>query len=184
MLFDPHIFNSVALAAEEAAAPSGVASLGINAKLFLAQLINFAVVLFILWKWVFKPVSKLLAERTERIHKSLLYAKKVDEDKANFEKWKDEQIINTRHEAGIIVGKAQTDAQKAKDEGLSQTKEAQDKLVEQAKKQIEDEKRIALQSAKNELADLVTNATEKVLRQKLDGKKDEELIRETLKQLT
>ncbi len=170
--------------AQEAAAPAGgIATLGLNVKFFIAQLVNFGILLLIFWKWILPNVTKALHDRTERIQKSLHDAARVDRDKQEFEKWKQEQIINARHEAGAIISQSQTEAGKLKEETLQKTKEEQQKLVEQAKKQIADEKNQALQSAKGELADLVTNATEKIIRHKLTKEKDEELIKDMLKNI-
>ncbi|MFA5990799.1 MAG: F0F1 ATP synthase subunit B [Candidatus Doudnabacteria bacterium] len=185
MIFDPHIFISVAHAAEEAGAvkESGAAVLGINLKLFIAQLVNFAVVLGILWKFVFTPVATKLQERTDKIEKAMKDATSTEKEKQEFAVWKQQEMSKARTEAGGIITLAQTEAGKVKEDILKQAKDEQIKLVEQSKKQIEQEKAQALQSAKSELADIITSATEKILRQKLDDKKDKELINESLKNI-
>lgn len=170
----------IAHAQETAAAPSPVAVLGLNWQLFVAQLVNFAVILFILWKWVFTPVAKKLQERTDKIEKAMKDAASTEKEKLEFAVWKEEEMKKTRQEAGGIISQAQKDATTTKDDILRQAKEEQLKLAEQTRKQIEQEKNMALQSAKTELADLVTSATEKILRQKLDDKKDKELIKDSL----
>ncbi len=180
-------FIHIAHAATEAAAETNnggaLGALGINLKLFIAQLINFAVVLLVLWKWVFKPVAKKLQERTDRIEKAMNDAASTSKEKEEFGKWKNEQIVNTRHEASVIIHQAQTDAGKVKEEILQKAKEEQQKLVEQAKAQIQQEKTQTITEAKSELADLVTNAAEKILRSKLDGSKDKQLIQDSLKEI-
>ncbi len=181
---DLHFFIPIAHAAEAATTDtSPVAVLGLNWKIFIAQIVNFGIVLFILWKWVFKPITAGLQKRTEKIEQSLKTAEITAKDKENFEKWKAEQIVNTRHEASIILGKAQDEAIKAKDEILKQTHEEQQKAIEHAKKQIEIEKNKAMAEAKSELADIVTMAAEKITRQKMDSGKDKEMIKEMLKSL-
>ena len=67
-----------------------------------------------------------------------------------------------------------------KNQILLSAKSDQQKLVDQAKAQIESEKNKSISEAKSELADLVTNAAEKILRKKLDGKNDQEYIKESL----
>lgn len=169
--------------AQETAQGGPAATLGLQTQLFIAQLINFGIVLFILWKWVFTPVTKALQARTAKIEKSLADAENIEKDKAEFQQWKQEQLVKAHQEASAIVTKAQSEANQAKDAAVHQTKEEQQKLVEQARRQIEQEKNHQLQSAKAELADLVTNATEIIIKQKLDSKKDEELIKEMLKSI-
>lgn len=184
MIFDSHIFISIAHAAEEgAASEGGAAVLGINLKLFIAQLINFAVVLGILWKFVFTPVANKLQERTDKIEKAMKDATSTEKEKQEFAVWKQQEMTKARTEAGGIISQAQSEAGKVKEDILKQAKDEQLKLVEQSKKQIEQEKAQALQSAKSELADIITTATEKILRQKLDDKKDKELIKESLKDI-
>lgn len=179
----PEIFNSVVYAAEEAASGGVAGTLGLNLTYFIGQLITFSVVLFILWKFVFGPVAKKLQERTDRVEKAMNDADRIKKEKEEFEHWRQEEMNKARKEASEIVNKSQTDATKVRDEVLHKTKEDQQKLIDQAKVQIEQEKNQALSSAKAQLADLVTTAAEKILKSKLDDKKDAELVKETLKNI-
>ncbi|MDR3642951.1 MAG: F0F1 ATP synthase subunit B [Candidatus Doudnabacteria bacterium] len=168
--------------AQEAATASsgGIASLGLNVKFFIAQLINFAILLLIFWKWILPNVTKALQARTERIEKSLMDADRIEKEKREFETWQKNEMTKARQEASAIVTSAQTEAGKAKQAILDQTKLDQQKLIDQAKSQIESEKNRSISEAKGELANLITSATEKILRQKLDKNSDQELIKESL----
>jgi F-type H+-transporting ATPase subunit b len=169
-------------AAHEAAAnPSVAAMFGLDWKLFLAQLINFAVVLFVLWKWVFTPVTKGLTERANKIDASLAEAKRIAEEKQTFGSWKDAEIGKVRQEASVIIGQAKTEAESLKGKILQETKDEQQRVVEQAKTQLENEKTKAVSDIKGEIADIVVAATEKIIHEKLTAPKDQELVRETLK---
>ena len=46
-----------------------LSSLGIDLRLFLAQLINFSILLFVLFKFAYKPILNMMDERTEKIEK-------------------------------------------------------------------------------------------------------------------
>lgn len=167
--------------AQEAAANTGVAgTLGLNVKIFLAQLVNFVIILFVLWKWVFTPVAKKLQERTDKIEKSLNDADRIAKEKQEFQTWREQEMTQARKQASEIITSSQTEAQKLKDQMLSETKAGQAQLVEQAKQQITQEKQKALQEAKGEIADLVTGAAEKILKEKLTSEKDQKFIKETL----
>ncbi len=178
------ILIPIAHASEEAvASEGGAAVLGINLKLFIAQLVNFAVVLGILWKFVFTPVATKLQERTDKIEKAMKDATSTEKEKQEFAVWKQQEMSKARTEAGGIISLAQTEAGKVKEDILKQAKDEQLKLVQQSKIQIEQEKAQALQSAKSELADIITSATEKILREKLTGDKDQKLIKDSLSQI-
>ena len=176
-------FIHIAHAAEEAISETSgnpAATLGLNIKFFIAQLINFGILLLVFWKWILPGVTKRLQERSQKIEKSLKDADQIQKDKLEFAAWKDKEMKSARQEASAIVTSAQAEAGKVKQKVLDETKMEQEKILQQSKEQIELEKNNALQSAKAELADLVTNATEKVLRKKLDHRTDMELIKESL----
>jgi F-type H+-transporting ATPase subunit b len=167
----------------ESASPGVLGALGINWKLFIAQLINFSIVLFVLSKYVFGPISKKLAERTEKIDVALKDAEKIEQEKIEFNTWKDAEITKARKEASEIINKSQAEAQKLKENLLSQTKIEQEKLVTQAKALISDEEKKMISEVKHEVADMVTKASEKIIRKKLDTEADKKLIQESLNNL-
>lgn len=179
-----HHIVPVAHAAAEEAQTGGVAGLlGINWKLFVAQLINFAIVLFVLWKWVFGPLGKKLQERTEKIEKSLNQSKEIEEKLRNAEDTRLQEIEKARKDANDIVLKAQKAAEQTKEGILAEAKKSAEGLIEQARKQIESEKNRLMTEIKEETANMVVMATEKIIREKLDPKKDEHLIKESLKDI-
>lgn len=178
-----HIIVPVAHAAENGNDQSVTALLGLNWKLFIAQLVNFGIVLFVLWKWVFGPVGTKLQERTDRIEKSLQQAKEIEEKHEAAEQQRILEIERARKEANEIVDKAQKAAIQTKEQILAEAKQASDKMIEQTKQQLADEKNKLMREVREEVAGLVVMATEKLLRSKLDPHKDEQLIKESLKNI-
>lgn len=169
-------------AGEHAADPGVIGLFGLNWKLFLAQLANFGIILFVLWKWVFGPVTKTLSERTAKIEASLSEAKRIAEDRETFDTWKNGEIAKVRQEAAAIITQAKADAEQLKISTLAQTKEDQNKIIVHARAQMDAEKNAVMQEAKAEIAEMVVTATESILRQKIDSKKDAELIKAALKE--
>lgn len=179
------IFIKTVHAAEEAGhaaeGSGGIAAMfGLSGKLFIAQLVNFGIVLFVLWKWVFGPVTRALEKRTQKIEQSLVTAKQVEDERVNFETWRKEEISKARKEASEIITKAQSEAEVVKSNLLEQTKVEQQRVVDKAKAEVAQESAKAIESAKQELAHLVVQATEKIIREKLDEKKDKALIASAL----
>ncbi len=175
----------VAFAAEPAAteeANTGIVGMfGLNWKLFLAQLVNFGIVLFVLWKWVFGPLTKGLSERTAKIEASLAEAEKITDDRSNFDAWKNEQIILARKEANEIVSKAKADTEVIKNKILEDTKLEQEKLTAQAQAAMLRDKETMVAEAKSEIAEMIIITTEKILGESIDSKKHQELINAALK---
>lgn len=185
------IIIKTAYAGAEATAEAGVetaeggvlGTLGINLKLLIAQLINFGIILLVLWKWVLPPVAKKLTERSEKIEKAMNDAVNTEKAKNEFAIWKETEMIRVKSQATAIITAAEVEASKAKQHILDETKAEQVKVIEQAKIKIEEEKNMAVREVKSQMADLVVLATERILKEKLDGKKDKELIQSTLKSI-
>lgn len=169
-------------AAEEASSEI-VGLFGLDWKLFLAQLINFGIVLFVLWKWVWKPVTSNMEARTKKIEDSLKHADQINKDKDEFTTWRNQEMAKTRQEAAEIIGTAKQQAESAKAEILKKTKAEQQTMLERNQQELTQQKTKMLQEAQGELANLVISASEKLLRSKLDNKTDQKLINQALKDL-
>lgn len=176
-----NIAHAAAEAATEAQNNGVVALFGLNLKLFIAQLVNFAIVLFVLWKWVFTPVTNGLKARTDKIEKSLRTAEDIEKDKAEFETWKQDEMGKVRREASEVVTKAKEDALVVKNDIAEQAKQEKANILAQAQKEMVVEKEKVIGEIKLEMANLVVSASEKIIKTKLDGAKDKELISNSIK---
>lgn len=153
---------------------------GIDWKLFIAQLVNFGVVLFIFWKWIVGPITGALQERQEKIEKGLQNAEDMEREREQFEKIKVQELKKARQEAESIIEGANQTAEKLKNDTLDQANEQSEKMIERAKSSIEQEKEQMLREVKGQMATLVTAATEKILQEKMDSRKDREFIKESI----
>lgn len=176
--------SDIILAAEEAIqtqqSEGVLGTLGINWKLFIAQLVNFVIVLFVFWKWIVKPLGKTLTSRQEKIERGLKNAALTEEEKKKFEIWKKDEMKRVRNEADQIMRITNDTANKVKQETIIEAQKQADKLIKQAEASIRAEKEQAVKEIKQEVATLVVAASEKILRGKLDSRKDHELIGESL----
>lgn len=185
-MFDFGSFIAVAQAAEEAAVGvvenNGiVGTFGINWKLFLAQLLNFGIVLFVFWKWVVKPLGNKLQERQQRIESGLKNAEVMEAERERFEQAKLAELQKAREEADRIVKNANEAAEKIKNETMVQASKQAEKMIEQTKASLHAEKERMMREAKKEIVQLVMAATEKVVKAKVDPAKDRSLIEQSLK---
>jgi len=176
-----HLFLSATEATTSSGSSSVLGTLGVNWKLFLAQLVNFAVVLFIFWRWIVKPLGTTLTKRQERIEAGLKNADYMEKEKQRFEEWKQSEMKKVRGEADNILRTTTDTANKIKQETIVEAQHQANKILDQSKASIESEKVQMMKEAKQELATLVVAASEKILRAKIDPKKDQELIHESMK---
>lgn len=157
---------------------------GINWKLFLGQLVNFAIVLFVFWKWVVKPLGSTLTARQEKIESGLKNATYMEEEKQKFDQWKTDEMQIVRNEAEKVIKSANDTADKLRHESTLNAQEQADKIIQQAKSAIETEKNAMLKEVKASVAELIVMASEKIIHTKLDTAKDKELVSDAVKELS
>ncbi|MFH0951922.1 MAG: F0F1 ATP synthase subunit B [Patescibacteria group bacterium] len=158
-----------------------IEGLGLDWKLLLAQLVNFAILLAILYKFAYKPLIKMLHDRSDKIDKSLKDAKKIEEDLKEIEVLREETMSKTRREAQTLLDKAKANGEQMKQEMASKAKEDVEKIVGEAHTEINLAKQKMISEAKEELGELVVSSAELILREKIDTDKDKELIDKSLK---
>jgi len=153
----------------------------IEINLLIAQFVNFAIVLFVLWKFAYKPVLSHLNERTKKIERGV---RDAEEAKKKLEETSEKEKVilsEAKIEAQEIIKRAEAVAVKDAELIIISAKEQSEKISEDAKKSIEREKGRIITEAKNEIAELVITASEKLIREKIDRNKDKEIIEKSIK---
>lgn len=180
--------HAVAEAAAEVAhateATGGLGTLGINLKIFIAQLLNFSVVLLVLWKWAYKPIVNMLDARSEKIEKSLKDAEEVEKRVESLEEERKSVIAQAKAEANLILEKAREDADSRKTELLTKAKDEVSQVVRQGKGQLQAEKEQMLREVKKEIVELSVAAASKILAETVDEKKAQDLAGKVVEELS
>ncbi|MEK7452295.1 MAG: F0F1 ATP synthase subunit B [Patescibacteria group bacterium] len=162
---------------------SGIATLGINPQIFLAQLFNFVVVLLVLWKFAYKPLVKILDDRSKKIEDSLNMSKDVALRVSALEKDQKNLIANAKSDAAQILDMARTEAETRKQEMLASAKTEVERVVLQGKEQLRAEKINMIREAKAELIQIAVAATKKILEESIDEKKSSLLAEDVVKKM-
>lgn len=153
-----------------------LANLGIDWKLFLAQAVNFLVLLFVLRRFAYKPMLEFLDKRRGSIEQGLKDAEIAKTKLAQMEVKKQETLVSARKEARNIVVAAEISAKQRDAERLAETEAKTKHLLADERVKIEEEKHKAFSEVREEIAGLVAVAVEKILQEKVDTAKDKELI--------
>jgi len=156
--------------------------LGVDWKLLVAQLVNFAILFWVLKRFAYKPILGALEKRSKTIEKSLDDAKKIEIQVAELQVEKERVITAARQEAAQIVDRSRRDADQYAAQSRTQAQSEAQAIVAEAAKQVKGMKDDVMAEAKADLADLVVAATEKVVRVKLEGATDEKMVKEVLRQ--
>ena len=137
------------------------------------MLLSFGAVVFILAKFGFPVIVKMVESRKTYIDESLLIAKQAYEQMAKVKADGEVIVENARREQVKILN----DATQTRDLLIKDAKEKAQlegyKLIEEAKRQILIEKDDAIRDIRRQVAELSVDIAEKVLREKLDKKEEQ-----------
>jgi F-type H+-transporting ATPase subunit b len=158
----------------------GIADLGINLPVLVAQLVNFTVLLVVLRLVAWGPLTKMLDERRERIADSLSAADQAKAQVAESERQVQEQVEASRREAQQLIGQAQEIAARIQADARTQAQADAEATLVRARNEIQLERDTAIADLRKEFADLTISAAEKVINQSLDRGQHRRLIEEAL----
>lgn len=169
-------------AAHEEASSSILQALGIDWKLLVVQAAAFLFLVWLLGKFVYPHLIKAIEERRMAIEEGLSHAKKADEALKKAEESALGVIGQARAEADDIIAHSQKEAQAIVAKAEESAVERAERIVSDAHAQIESDVHKARQALRDETVKLVAEATEQIIGEKLDAKKDASLIERALKQ--
>ena len=146
-------------------------------------MVNFAVVLAVLYFFVFKPLFKTVAERTGKIEKGLADAELAGK---NLKEATDKQaalIAEAKTEAMNIVKQARLDAETKKDEMILKAKEEIGAIIQVEKQKIHQEKVLVMDEIRKEAGEMVALATAKFLAAHVDLAADKKISQDSIKNI-
>ncbi|MDR1928603.1 MAG: ATP synthase F0 subunit B [Endomicrobium sp.] len=156
---------------------------GFDIRLFLFQLINFLIVVFILKKFLYFPLKKILDERKYKI-KKLLYDTehiKITLTKANEEK----KIIlmNAKQVADKMIASTSISLEKIKQKSIMQTKQLSDQILSDAKRKASIEFEIASKQISKMSLDIANIVIKKILSNFFDDDEKQKLLSRVIKKI-
>ena len=149
----------------------------INATL-IAQVINFLFLVFVLAKFAYKPIAKMMEERKNKIASDLEAAEKARTDAEAIQKECAEKLAAARQEAAAIIAEATKDAEALREKAVADTRAEQAKIVDDAKAAIANDKKAAMDDVRAQVVDLAMAAAGKIIGQKLGTDEDKRMAGE------
>ena len=145
--------------------------------LFFWMTVVFLVVLFILWKYGFPVIVKMVDERKAFIDESLKKAHEANERLANIQKEGESILQEAREKQAQILKEAAATRDAIVEQAQTKARSEGTRLLDEAKAAIEQEKKAAIADIRQQVATLSVQIAEKVLKQNLkDDKSQMDLI--------
>lgn len=157
-------------------------ALGINVQGLVVQILAFGILVYLLWRFAYKPLLNVLDQRSERVRASMEQADRIERQLAETETRNQEILAEARREAQQIVASAREVGDRQISQAREVAREEADKQLQQSLAQLRAEEQRAKLELRQEYADLVIRAASRVVRQELDPQKHVQLIESTLRE--
>lgn len=160
----------------------GIAELGINASTLITQLVTFVILLVLLRFVAYKPLMRMLDERSRRTKESLEQAESVREQAGRAEAEVKKQLEAASREGQERIARAVKAGEDVKQKAQAEARQEAETLINRARAEIKQERDGAIDAVRREFADLTIMAAGKVIDRSLDKEEHRELIEKVLEE--
>jgi F-type H+-transporting ATPase subunit b len=138
-------------------------ALGLDIRILLAQFINFSVLVFVLYRFAYRPIFDVLEERRLKIEQGIRQSEEAEKELQNAKEKSKEILREAKKEAKMIVEDAQHKAQKRKEEVVKEAREEVKAMIAQHKKELLREKANLLEEIKRDVAHLIVRSVKTIM---------------------
>ncbi len=143
---------------------------GINIPLLSIQIVNFLLMAYLLYRFAFRDVIKSMDKRNKQIQDGLKYSEEMKKELSNIENNRNTILASANTEASSILNNAHKSAADLLQKQKLESKELAKDILDKAHLDIKNEHDAMLNELKNELKDVIVQATSRVLSHKLSDK--------------
>lgn len=153
---------------------------GFDWQVALANFVNFLIIFFVLKKFAFKPIGKLIKERQDKIEQGLNYAQQSESALSNAKNKKEEIIKEAKEKAKSIILHSQETGKNLLKETKEEALELKDRIIKQANIEVEKEKLKNEDLLKKEASELIVSGIKKVFDGYIKDGKGDDIIKAML----
>jgi len=158
-------------------------SFGVSWPSFLASVLNFSILLWILQRFAYKPLLEMLDERRRRIAESMKQAEQIREELAKTQAAREEILSRANESAQKMIDEARLAAEKFRDQKLNEALQSAQETLRKAQEAGRQEREKMLVDLRREMVSLVVATTARVTGKILTTEDQKRLAQETLKEL-
>lgn len=144
----------------------------------------FAIVFFVLAKFAFPIINRMLKEREEKISNALAQAERTEAEMKNLQANNEALLEQAKAERDEMMAEARRIRDKFIEDSKAKATEESNRIIESAKMSIENERMAAVTEIKNEIAAISIEIAEKILQRELaDPESQKKYVDQLLKDL-
>ena len=156
--------------------------LGLNFPSLIIFLVNFLILLGILYLFAYKPILRVMDQRADRIQESLEAADRAREEASRSQADTQKQLAEARAEGQKLIDQAREMAERYRGEEQEKARQEAEAFVVRAREDIQRERDTAIQEVRAHFADLAIATAEKVIERSLDRDAHTDLIAKVLEE--
>ena len=156
--------------------------LGFNLPSLIAYLVNFLILLGILFLFAYKPLVRLMDQRAERIRESLEAADQARQEAATSREAVEEALNEARQQGQRLLDQTREAAERYRAEEMDRARQEAENFVLRARADIQRERDAAIEEVRSNFGDLAITAAERVIGRSLDRQAHEDLIAQVLEE--
>ena len=154
--------------------------LGINLPSLIAQLVNFGLLLLLLRVVAYKPILRMLDERTLRVRESMERVDEIKRESARSEEEFAARRAEALRQGQEIVARANQAAERIYEEAQERARQVSAEFLAKSRAEIERDRQKAIAEIRAQMADLAIFAASRLVRSSLDTKEHYRLVEEAL----
>lgn len=156
--------------------------LGFNLPTLVVYVVNFLILLGVLYVFAYRPLLRAMDGRSERIRESLAAADQARAEAASSRVAIQEQLNEARREGQRMLDQAKEAAERYREEEMGRARAEAEAFIERARGDIRRERDAAIEEVRVGFGDLAITAAERVIRRSLDRQAHQDLIAQVLEE--
>ncbi len=160
-----------------------VTTFGVDWPHLLAQIASFCIVCFVLYRFAYRPILKMLEARRQQIAQGLAHAEQIKAELAKTETQRQEVMAQANAEATKFIEEARAAASRLQEKETQKAIAAAEQIMAKAREAAAQDYARMLAELKREVGRLVVQATATVVGKILTPEDQKRLAEETVKEL-
>ena len=157
-----------------------MAELGFHIPSLIVYLVNFTILLALLYAVGYKPILRMLDQRTERIRESVETVERVRSEAAQQQEEMEKRMDEGRQEGQALLAQAREMADRYREEERDKARQEAEAFIARARADIQRERDEAIEEVRSNFADLAVTAAERVIERSLDEGAHRDIIEKVL----
>jgi F-type H+-transporting ATPase subunit b len=154
--------------------------ISVTPGLMIWTIVCFLIALWVLKRYAFGPIQKMIDQRQESIRHSIEAADEARDEAQRLLEEHKKLIAEARGQGEAILAEARKTRESMEQRMREETEAERQRRLDETRKEIAAETARALQQIRAEVADLTLEAASRVVGRTLDAKRDQELIEEAI----